>query len=137
MGFEKFGRKSFASHAKVESFVEYLENGELRGTQCKSCGKQYFPPRADCNGCLGNDMDWFKIEGIGTLVSHTRAGFAPTGFEADVPYTLAMADFNGIKVFGRLTGDIPEEEVKVGMNLQLNILTFSDGQLSYEFIKPS
>lgn len=137
MGFEKFGRKSFASQTKVDSFVEFLEKGELRGTQCKSCGKQYFPPRADCTGCLGNDMDWFKIEGVGTLVSYTRAGFAPTGFEADVPYTLAMADFNGIKVFGRISSGVPEEEVSVGMNLQLNICNLPDGQLSYEFIKLS
>lgn len=135
MGFEKFGRKSFASQTKVESFVEYLEKGELRGTQCKSCGKQYFPPRADCSNCLGNDMDWFKIEGVGTLVSFTRTGFAPTGFEADIPYTLAMVDFNGIKVFGRLNGGVPEEEVRVGMELQLNICNLPDGQLSYEFIK--
>ncbi|AGL01411.1 Zn-ribbon domain-containing OB-fold protein [Desulfoscipio gibsoniae] len=135
MGFEKFGRKSFASQTKVESFVEYLAKGELSGTQCKSCGKQYFPPRADCAECLGNEMDWFKIEGTGNLVSFTKAGFAPTGFEADVPYTLALADFNGIKVFGRLDSSIPKEEVSVGMALQINILNLPDGQLSYEFVK--
>lgn len=135
MGFEKFGRKSFASQTKVESFVDYLEKGELRGTQCKSCGKQFFPPRADCVGCLGNDMDWFKVEGVGTLISFTRAGFAPTGFEADVPYTLAMADFNGIKVFGRLSNSISAEEVNVGMPLKTMISTLPDGQITYEFIK--
>ncbi len=135
MGFEKFGRRSFASQTKVESFVEHLEKGELRGTQCKSCGKQYFPPRADCAACLSDDMEWYKIEGQGTLVSFTRAGFAPTGFEADVPYTLAMADFNGIKVFGRLDKNIPEAEVSVGMKLKVNVCEMPDGQLSYEFIK--
>lgn len=135
MGFERFGRKSFTSQTKVGPFIEYLEKGELRGTQCKSCGKQYFPPRADCPGCLGSDMDWFKIEGVGALVSFTRAGFAPTGFEADVPYTLALADFNGTKVFGRLSNTVPEEETSVGMSLNIIISNLPDGQLLYEFIK--
>ncbi|MCL2336458.1 MAG: Zn-ribbon domain-containing OB-fold protein [Firmicutes bacterium] len=135
MGFEKFGRRSFTSQTKVAPFVDYLEKGELRGTRCKSCGKQYFPPRADCAACLSNEMEWYKIEGPGTLISFTRAGFAPTGFEEDVPYTLALVDFNGTKVFGRLEKDIPEAEVSVGMQLKVTPCTLSNGQLSYEFVK--
>lgn len=133
MGFERFGRKSFTSQTKVEPFIEYLEKGELRGTKCRSCQKEFFPPRADCTGCLGSDMDWFKIEGAGSLISFTRAGFAPTGFEADVPYTLALVDFNGSKVFGRLSRSVPEEELSIGMSLQIEVRTLSEGQLIYEF----
>ena len=135
MSFSKFGRKSFASQTKVDAFVDYLEKGEVRGTQCKSCGKKFFPPRADCDQCLSNDMDWFKIEGIGSLVTFTRQGFAPTGFEKDVPYTTAMAKFGDVQVFGRLDGNIPAEEVEIGMNVGVRTMQYDDGQLSYEFIK--
>lgn len=135
MSFTKFGRKSFASQTKVDAFVDYLEKGEVRGTQCKSCGKKYFPPRADCEACLSNDMDWFKIDGVGTLVTYTKQGFAPTGFEKDVPYTTCMADFDGVQVFARLNGDIPDDEVSIGMKVQVKTIQYPDGQLSYEFIK--
>jgi hypothetical protein len=134
MGFERFGRKSFTSQTKVDQFVDYLKNGELRGTRCKACGKMYFPPRADCAGCLGDDMEWVKIEGTGNLVSYTRANYAPTGFEQDVPYALALVDFNGIKVFGRLSNTISEAEANVGMPLKAVISTLPDGQITYEFI---
>ncbi len=135
MSFKKFGRKSFASQTKVDAFIDYLEKGEVRGTQCKSCGTKFFPPRADCDQCLSNDMDWFKIEGVGTLVTYTKQGFAPTGFEKDVPYTTAMAIFDGVQIFGRLDGSIPDDEVAIGMNVGVRTLQYDDGQLSYEFIK--
>jgi len=135
MGFSKFGRRSFTSQTKVDVFVDYLEKGEVRGTQCKSCGTKFFPPQADCNNCLSNEMDWFKIEGVGTLLTFTRQGFAPTGFDKDVPYTTALAEFDGVKVFGRMNGDIPEDEVVVGMNVGVQTLQYDDGQLSYEFTK--
>jgi len=135
MGFSKFGRRSFTSQTKVDVFVDYLEKGEVRGTQCKSCGTKFFPPQADCNNCLSNDMDWFKIDGVGTLLTFTRQGFAPTGFDKDVPYTTALAEFDGVKVFGRMNGDIPEDEVVVGMGVGVKTLQYDDGQLSYEFVK--
>ncbi len=133
MGFEKFGRKSFTSQTKAEPFIEYLEKGELRGTKCKNCGNEYFPPRVDCAGCLGSNMDWFKIEGAGSLISFTRAGYAPTGFEADVPYILALANFNGTKVFGRLSKSVDVEKLSVGATLNIAVSTLDDGQLIYEF----
>ena len=135
MGFEKFGYKSFTSQTKVDAFVNYLENGELRGTKCKHCGKTYFPPRADCAGCFGNDMEWIAIEGSCNLISYTRANFAPTGFEGDVPYTLALVDINGIKVFGRLSQEVSDDELKVGLELRVVINSLLDEQLAYEFVK--
>ena len=135
MGFERFGYKSFTSHTKVDTFISYLENGELRGTKCSHCGKAYFPPRADCAGCFGNDMEWITIEGSGGLISYTVANFAPTGFESDVPYTLALVDINGIKVFGRLSKEVPEDELKVGMELRVIIKRLTNDRLVYQFIK--
>ncbi|MFA7468507.1 MAG: Zn-ribbon domain-containing OB-fold protein [Desulfotomaculaceae bacterium] len=137
MGFEKFGHKSFTSLTKVDAFVAGLENKELKYTKCRSCGKTYFPPRADCYGCLGNDMEWIKIDGTGNLLSYTRVNYAPTGFEKDVPYTLALVDFNGIKVFGRLSSAIAKEETMVVMQLKTQVVNLPNGQITYEFIKPS
>ncbi|MGI6308525.1 MAG: Zn-ribbon domain-containing OB-fold protein [Dethiobacteria bacterium] len=133
MGFEKFGQVSFTSQAKVGAFVDYLEKGELRGTKCSKCGETFFPPRADCSKCLSKDMEWIKIEGTGSLVSFTKVHYGPTGFETDVPYILALADFDGTRVFGRFNKEIPEEQLKVGMQVKAETITI-DGQVSYEFL---
>jgi uncharacterized OB-fold protein len=134
MGFERFGQVSFTSQTKAGAFVEYLEKGELRGTKCRSCGRVFFPPRADCSFCLSSDMEWFKVEGQGTLVSFTKVNYGPTGFEADVPYILALVDFNGIRVFGRFSKAVPEEQIGVGMIVKAVTSTLSGDQMSYEFL---
>ncbi|OAT85279.1 Zn-ribbon domain-containing OB-fold protein [Desulfotomaculum copahuensis] len=134
MGFEKFGRKGFTSQTRVSAFVDYLEKGELCATRCPACGRVYFPPRADCAGCLGSGLEWAKIEGNGSLVSYTRVNYGPAGFESDAPYTLALVDFNGVKVFGQLNADVPETAVRVGMLLQPAVVTLPGGQVTYEFL---
>ncbi|MCL6635072.1 MAG: zinc ribbon domain-containing protein [Peptococcaceae bacterium] len=133
MGFEKFGRKSFTAHTKSAAFVDFLAEGEIRATRCRACGAVYFPPRADCAACFAADMEWVKVEGEGRLVSYTTANYAPTGFEADVPYTLALADFGRVKVFGRMNKEVREEDLKVGLPVKAAVVQLPDGQLTYEF----
>ncbi len=133
MGFEQFGIVSFTTATKTGRFVEFLKTGELRGTVCKECGARFFPPRADCSKCLGDEMDWFLVDGEGTLLSYTKATFAPAGFEKDVPYSLGVAEFtDGIKVFGRLDKAMAEESVKAGMKVKVRIVDLGDDRLSYE-----
>lgn len=135
MGFEKFGYVSFTSQTKVAGFVDNLEKGKLTGNKCRKCGAAYFPPRADCFRCLGKEFDWFEISGTGKVIGFTRANYAPTGFESDVPYTLALVEFNGVKVFGRISKEIKETDVKVGMELRPSVVELPNGQLVYEFVK--
>lgn len=135
MPFEKFGKVSFTAQTKVSKFVEELEKGVLSATKCKNCGATYFPPRADCYKCLSSDMEWIPVQGTGKLVSYTTAMYAPVGFEDDLPYTLAMADFGDVKVFGRIAKEVDPEEIEVGMPLRPRVVTLTNGQLSYEFTK--
>ncbi|NMB41782.1 MAG: Zn-ribbon domain-containing OB-fold protein [Firmicutes bacterium] len=134
MGFEKFGQVSFAAQTKAAAFVEYLEKGELRGTKCKSCGRSFFPPRADCNFCLNSDMEWFEIKGQGNVISFTEVNYGPTGFETDVPYTLALVDFDGVEVFGRFDKKVPADRIKIGMAVKAVVNELPNGQISYEFL---
>lgn len=134
MGFEKFGQVSFTAQAKVGAFVDYLEKGELRGTKCSKCGETFFPPRAECSKCLSEDMEWIKIEGSGSLVSFTKVNYGPTGFETDVPYILALVDFDGIQVFGRFSKEVSEEQLAVGLPVKAETITLAGGQVSYQFL---
>jgi len=135
MGFERFGTVSFTAQTKVDRFVDLLNEGKVAGTQCKSCGNKYFPPRADCSNCLSSDMEWFEISGPGKLISFSTLIYAPTGFEADLPYTIALADFGDVKVFGRMSKDLKEEEMKIGMDLKVVPVKLQGEKVAYEFKK--
>lgn len=137
MSFEKFGTVNFTSQTKVDNFVDRLYQGKVSGSMCKKCGAAYFPPRADCCGCLSSDMEWFDVVGTGKLVSSSTLSYAPTGFEKDLPYTIALARFNeDIQVFGRLSKTIKPEEIAVGMDLLVSPVELPDGKIAYEFRKP-
>lgn len=133
--FKKFGTVSFTSFSKVNDFVEYLEKGKVAGTRCKSCGKVFFPPRADCHQCLSSDMEWFEVTGMGKLVTYSKLQYGPVGFEGDLPYTIALLDYGDYKVFGRIAGDIPDEDLKVGMDMKAAVNKLPSGQMNYVFQK--
>lgn len=133
--FKKFGTVSFTSITKVNDFIDYLEKGKVMATKCKDCGLVFFPPRADCYQCLTSNMDWVEVSGTGKLVSFSKLEFAPVGFGDDLPYSIALLDYGEYKVFGRIAGDVPEEEVEVGMDMKTVANELPNGQLNYVFQK--
>jgi uncharacterized OB-fold protein len=133
--FKKFGTVSFTSITKINDFVDYLEQGKVMGTRCKSCGLMFFPPRADCYQCLSGDMEWFEVSGTGKLVTYSKLEYAPVGFGDDLPYSIALLDYGDYKVFGRIAGDMPEGEIKVGMEMKTVVNHLPTGQLNYVFTK--
>jgi len=133
MSFENFGIVSFTAETKASDFVSYLEKGKVMATRCRKCGTNYFPPRLDCSKCLGSDVEWFEIKGNGKLVTYTVVNYGPTGFESDAPYTLAIADFNGVRVFGRLSKSIKESDIKPGMSLKVLSVKLPGDRIGYEF----
>lgn len=135
MSFENFGIVSFTAETKASDFVGYLEKGKVMATRCRRCGTNYFPPRLDCSKCVGSDVEWFEIKGNGRLVTYTVVNYGPTGFEDDAPYTLAIADFDGVRVFGRLSKGIKESDIKPGMELKILPVKLPGGRIGYEFQK--
>ena len=133
MGFDNFGIVSFTTEAKAVDFVTYLEQGKMMTTKCRECGARYFPPKMDCPRCLSRDVEWVEIRGTGNLVTYTVVNYGPSGFENDVPYTLAVADFDGLRIFGRLSRDINEADIKVGMELKVVPVKLPQDRLSYQF----
>ncbi len=135
-GFKRFGTVSFTAITKTNDFIGYLEEGKVMGTRCKHCGAIYFPPRSDCFRCLDSNMAWFEVSGTGSLVSFTELHYGPAGFEDDLPYAIGLLDYGNYKVFGRISKDIPYEDLGVGMELKPEVNALPNGQLSYVFKRP-
>lgn len=133
--FCKFGTVSFTNTTKVNDFIDYLENGKVMSTRCKGCDEIFFPPRADCCRCLSSDMQWDEISGYGTLISYSLLKFAPIGFDADLPYTIALLDYGKFNIFGRIATHIPASELNIGMPMEVIPNVLPNGQLNYVFQK--
>ena len=133
--FKKFGTVSFTSITKVNDFIDYLEQGKVMGTRCKECGTVFFPPRADCYNCFFSDMEWFEVSGKGKLMTYSTLEFAPMGFGDDLPYAIALLDYGDYKVFGRISNDVPQDEIHIGMEMTTIVNKLPKGQLNYVFRK--
>jgi hypothetical protein len=133
--FAKFGTVSFTKTTRVNDFIDYLEDGKVMYTHCKECGADFFPPRADCAGCLSSDMEWREVSGTGKLVSYSQLKYAPVGFDDDLPYSIAMLDYGDFQIFGRLSQNLDLDDVTIGMDLCTKVNTLADGQLNYVFDK--
>jgi len=136
VGFEKFGKVGFVSETKAADFVNHLEQGKLMVTRCKKCGTIFSPPKIDCSECLSSEVEWVEVKGKGKLISYTTLQFAPTGFEDDLPYALGLVEFDeGLRIFGRLSKDIPQEELRVGLEVKPASVKITPDRISYEFQK--
>jgi len=135
VGFENFGTVSFTAEAKTADFISYLEAGKVMATRCKKCERSYFPPRADCPTCLSSDVEWFEVKGKGKLLTYTKVNYGPSGVEADAPYTLALGEFDGVRILGRLSRDIGEGDIKIDMSLTVSPVKLANDKLAYEFKK--
>jgi uncharacterized protein len=131
--FGKFGTVSFTQTTKVNDFIDHLEEGKVMYSHCNTCGADFFPPRADCAGCLSSDMAWRQVSGTGKLVSYSLLKYAPVGFDADLPYSIAMLDYDDYQIFGRLADDVDLAAVKIGMPMTTVVNELPNGQLNFVF----
>ncbi|MBU1274417.1 MAG: OB-fold domain-containing protein [Proteobacteria bacterium] len=132
--FKKFGTVSFTATTKVNDFIDYLEKGQVAGTKCAKCGQVFFPPRADCFRCPGEAVEWFVVEGTGKLATFSELMYAPIGFGEDLPYAIAVLDYGDFKVFGRI-GQVPFEDLTIGMDMVARANELPGGNLNYVFEK--
>ena len=90
--------------ALTDEYYAALDRGELVIQQCGGCRTAIMYPKYVCPACGGTDLGWTPSTGRGVLHSFTiqRIG-APTGFEADLPYTLGVVKLDeGVQLLARL-----------------------------------
>jgi len=118
--FARFGKISYCSHTKVAEFVQHLAGGRLMGARCAACGNVTFPPRADCAACRHGEFEFTELNGRGTVVTHTRIEAAPAGFEAAVPFDLAVVELEqGGRLLAAFGATVPPADIAIGMAVQV------------------
>ena len=129
------------TQTKVARFAEELSNGKIMATICKKCGKEYYPPRADCSNCMGSEMAWKPIGDEGRLATFTKIYVPPEHFAArQSPMPFSSIQFEPcpiglLEVEGglRIMGWIPKVDLKkihVGMKMKALPQTFANGKVT-------
>jgi hypothetical protein len=87
----------------------------LVGEVCPHCDHKIFPPRDVCPDCGGEAKTLYTFSGKGEVYSYTTVYEAPSGFDNNAPYTVALVKLDeGPMVTAQLT-DVDKEVVQIGM----------------------
>ena len=91
----------------------------LVGEVCPHCDAKLFPPRDICTECGQDAKTEYAFSGRGEVYSYTTIYDAPAGYEASVPYTVALVKLaEGPVITAQLT-DLGADEVKIGMPVEM------------------
>ena len=52
---------------ETQPYWDAAKNHELRVPKCSDCGLLRWPPQLTCPGCYGENFEWAKMSGRGTL----------------------------------------------------------------------
>jgi uncharacterized protein len=101
--------------------------GRLELPRCRSCDRLVWYPRRRCPRCLGDDLDWEVLSGLGTVYASTVVNRAPSeSFESEVPYVVALVDLDeGARLMTNIVG-CPPETVAIGMRVTVTFRRVSD-----------
>jgi len=93
----------------------------LIGTKCGNCGAVDFPPREVCPACgrksVGK-MTRHRLSGRGTVVTYAVIHDAPSQFEMQKPYVVAIVEMEeGVRITSQLI-DVDAADVRIGMSVQ-------------------
>lgn len=120
--------------SKNLKFWEGLKQGKVYCTKCKSCGRLFFPPNAECAECLSPDLEWIELGQEAEIETFTHVVIRPTTFLENKPYTVAIGKMKeGVKVLAWLKG-FKLSQVRVGMKAKLVAAVTIDGNPTYQFV---
>lgn len=105
-------------------FWDAAREHRLSIQRCSSCSNYVFFPRSLCPFCWKTELEWVEAKGTGIVYSYTIVRHAVwPGFEADVPYVLAIVELSeGPRLTTNIT-DVEPESVEIGMPV---IVTYDD-----------
>lgn len=91
----------------------------LVGEVCPHCDAKLFPPRDICPNCHSEANQEYQFSGRGEVFSYTTIYDTPSGYESNVPYTVALVKLEeGPMVTAQLT-DLGKTQVTIGMPVEM------------------
>ena len=88
---------------------EIAQRYRMEAGRCAACGAVAFPPKRICPRCKGDRIDAFALPDEGKLVTWTVVHAAPSAFEMQTPYVVAIVDLGGVNVTAQVVDCDPAE----------------------------
>lgn len=93
----------------------------LTGVECTNCGHVSFPQRSICPECRHESVGKLEprqLAGKGQVVTHTVVHDAPTGFELEAPYIMAIVELDeGPRITAQIV-DTDASDITVGTRVK-------------------
>lgn len=109
------------STPETQPFWDGCAVEELRLPRCRACKEVFFPPRAFCPSCLGEDIAWERASGRGTLYSYVINHRPAPGWREEGPYAIAIVQLEeGPRMMSNILGiENTPENLVLDMPLQV------------------
>ena len=91
----------------------------LEGEICPHCGARLFPPRDVCPHCGLEAKTTYTFVGTGVVVSWTRVRQAPTHFEEQTPYVVALVQLDEDPMLTAQLTDLGNVQPYAGMKVEM------------------
>ncbi len=91
----------------------------LVGEVCPHCDHKIFPPRDVCPNCGDEAKTQYTFSGKGEVFSYTTIYEAPTGFDSNAPYTVALVKLEEGPIITAQLTDLGEQPVEIGMPVEM------------------
>ena len=115
-------------------FWEGCKRHELLIQKCGDCGKLRYYPRIACPFCASERHDWLQASGKASLYSYIIV-HQPTlpAFKEKVPYPVILVELEeGVRMTSSLV-DCANEDIRIGMPLQVTFEEAADGAVLPKF----
>jgi len=115
-------------------FWAAIEEGRIVLPCCSVCGRwQWYPDEAGCE-CPGAELRWEEVAPTGTVYTATRVerAFLPGG-QADVPFTVAFVELDGVDGVRLVTNLAEDVEVGIGDRVRADFVDH-DGHRHLVFV---
>ncbi|GAD52521.1 hypotheical conserved protein [Halarchaeum acidiphilum MH1-52-1] len=107
---------------EYETWLGAVDAGDGYALACPD-GHRTVPPVKRCFDCGAPDLERVPIPDTGTVLTATTVHVAIPDYDDDAPYTVAIADFDGLRLTGRVCDSPDAADSLVGRDARLGAET--------------
>jgi uncharacterized OB-fold protein len=106
---------------ETQPFWDGAAAGELRIQRCVTTGRFFFYPRPYSPFVIDGPVEWVTVSGDATLYSYNISHLPLPGFEAEVPYAIAVVELaEGPRMMTNIIG-IPNTPENLVLDMPLKV----------------
>jgi uncharacterized OB-fold protein len=107
------------SNGSHTAWLDAIESGRGFYLECPD-GHGWLPPRGVCKTCSSTDLDRVALPASGRIETYTEIHVPSPRFEHEDSVVVAIADFGGVSITGRLD-NTAAESIELGTSVEVDV----------------